>query len=401
MQPSLMQRSQSRLPELDGLRGAAIFGVLVFHYVYQQGPAAAGCLTAYVQRAVIMWWTGVDLFFVLSGFLIGGILMDQRESPSFFRTFYIRRFFRIIPVYYLWTTVYIVLVACAGAFVTAHAHSGQRPELGWPIYIHYVFLQNFGLFSLAGLAGAWFGPTWSLAIEEQFYLVTPTLIRFVQPRRLCAVLISFIVTMPALRVLMLWGGHTSRSTISTLLIGRADELAIGVLAAQIWRRPEFRAWVAGHARLLYAVLLSLMAGCGALWKWSPEAQTYGMESIGFTVTALTFGMVLLLALLRPSSPIAVLARIRWLRELGRISYCVYIIHVAVNVMCHAMLLRDTPRVSTPKGLAVSLLAALVTCALARASWTLLENPLLRSGHRYRYETIPMLRTAVAPVVASK
>jgi peptidoglycan/LPS O-acetylase OafA/YrhL len=347
-----MPRSQSRILELDGLRGAAILLVLVFHYVSQEGPAKAGSLTAHVQHAVIMWWTGVDLFFVLSGFLIGGILMDDRESPSFFRTFYIRRFFRIIPIYYLWTTLYIVLVGGAGPFLKAHAHSGMTPELGWPIYIHYLFLQNFGIVSLVGLAGAWFGPTWSLAIEEQFYLLAPAIIRLVSPRRLAAELISIILAIPVLRVLMLWTGHPSPATISTLMICRADVLAIGMLAALLWRQPQFHAWAAEHARLLYALLVFFMAGLGALWKWAPEAQTYGMESLGFTATALTYGMVLLLALLRPSGPIAVVARMRWLRELGRISYCVYIIHVGVNVMCHAMLLRDTPRVSTPKGLGV-------------------------------------------------
>jgi peptidoglycan/LPS O-acetylase OafA/YrhL len=382
-----MQGSQKQvhIPELDGLRGAAIFLVLVYHYVSQQGAAPAGSLTAYVQRTVSMWATGVDLFFVLSGFLIGSILMEQRESPSFFRTFYIRRFFRIIPLYYLWTSLYIVLVIGAGPFLRAHAHSGMTPQLGWPVYIHYLFLQNFALFSLAGLAGAWFGPTWSLAIEEQFYLLAPVVVRLASPQRLSTALISTIAAIPVLRILMLWAGHPSAAAISVTMLCRADALATGILAALLWRRTEFRVWAARHARLLYALLLFCMAGFAALWKWSPETQTRAMESVGFTVTALTYAMLLLLALARPSGPIAILARMRSLRALGRISYCVYIIHVAVNVICHAVLLRDTPRVSTPKGLAVTILAALLTCTLAGVSWFLLENPLLRRGHKYKYE----------------
>jgi len=239
-----MQRSQKQVHilELDGLRGAAIFMVLVYHYVSQQGAAPAGSLTASVQRAVSMWATGVDLFFVLSGFLIGGILMQQRDSPSFFRTFYIRRSVRILPIYYLWTTLYIVLVLAAGPFLRAHAHSGMTPQLGWPVYIHYLFLQNFAFFSLAGLASAWFGPTWSLAIEEQFYLLSPLIVRLVSPRRLSAVLISTIVAIPVLRILMLWAGHPSAAAISVLMICRADALALGILAALLWRRAEFHAW---------------------------------------------------------------------------------------------------------------------------------------------------------------
>jgi peptidoglycan/LPS O-acetylase OafA/YrhL len=347
-----------------------------------------------------MGWTGVDLFFVLSGFLIGGILMDERESTTFFRTFYIRRFFRIIPIYYLWTTLYVLLVIGAGTFLKAHAHSGMAPELGWRIYIHYLFLQNFGFVSLAGLAGAWFGPTWSLAIEEQFYLLAPAIVRWVTPRHLSAVLISVIVAVPALRTLLLWWGRPSSETVAYLMICRADALAIGVLAALLWRRPKFHTWAAGHVWKLYSLLLVLVAGCGALWNWAPQTQAYGMETVGLTVTALTYGTVLLLALLQPAGPIAAVARTGWLRELGRISYCVYIIHVAVNVVCHAMLLHDTPRVSTPKGLGVSLLAVLITCGFATVSWILLEKPLLQRGHRFKYAGEALRGPAVAATAAA-
>jgi len=106
---------QERVPELDGLRGAAIFMVVVFHYLEQQGTVSGGGLTPILQRVALMGWSGVDLFFVLSGFLIGGILVDARNSPSYFRTFYTRRFFRIIPIYYLWILAYIVLVGVAGS----------------------------------------------------------------------------------------------------------------------------------------------------------------------------------------------------------------------------------------------------------------------------------------------
>jgi peptidoglycan/LPS O-acetylase OafA/YrhL len=135
-----------------------------------------------------MGWSGVDLFFVLSGFLIGGILMDARGSVSYYHTFYVRRFCRIIPIYYAWITAYILLVGLAGAKVQVLSNSGVAPPLNLSIYSYYLFLQNLHIASLAGLAGAWFGHLWSLAVEEQFYLLAPLVIRFVAPRKLTSVL---------------------------------------------------------------------------------------------------------------------------------------------------------------------------------------------------------------------
>src|SRR6266403_805520 len=125
-----------RVPELDGLRGVAILLVLLFHYISIEGLTKTGSWSFILQRIVIMGWTGVDLFFVLSGFLIGGILIDARGSPTYFKTFYVRRFFRIIPVYYLWILGYVLLVSMGGAFVRAHSHSGAVLKVWRAIYAH-------------------------------------------------------------------------------------------------------------------------------------------------------------------------------------------------------------------------------------------------------------------------
>src|SRR6202166_221767 len=103
----------SRIPELDGIRGMAIVFVLLYHFIYLanvEANVAPSGLLALVQKPFAMGWSGVDLFFVLSGFLIGGILLDARTWPRYFATFYARRFYRIIPLYYLWIGVYFVLV---------------------------------------------------------------------------------------------------------------------------------------------------------------------------------------------------------------------------------------------------------------------------------------------------
>jgi peptidoglycan/LPS O-acetylase OafA/YrhL len=375
---------QERVPELDGLRGTAILMVVVFHYLAQQGAVAGGGLTSILQRVVLMGWSGVDLFFVLSGFLIGGILVEARNSPSYFKTFYTRRFFRIIPIYYLWILAYVVLVGVAGAVLRAHSNSGVIMAPGMPIYAQFFFLQNLMVFPFAGLAGAWFGHLWSLAVEEQFYLASPLVVRLLSTRMLTIFLACVIAAVPLLRVVLLVG-HTNAGLVSVLMPCRADSLAIGMLAAVLWRRERFREWLSNQSGILYSILATLFAGVVALWKWSPQSQTLGMESIGFTWMAAFYVVILLLALVRREGPIARLARMAWLRELGRVSYCVYIIHLVVNVVCHSLLRRAPPATSDWRGAAVTVFSAFATYCIAWISWKVFEGPLVRLGHSFKYQ----------------
>ncbi len=381
---SPVRARQERVPELDGLRGAAIFMVVVFHYLEQQGTVAGGGLTPILQRLVLMGWSGVDLFFVLSGFLIGGILVDARNSPTYFKTFYTRRFFRIIPIYYLWILAYLVLVGVAGPFLRAHSNSGLIMAPGMPIYSHFFFLQNLMVIPFAGLAGAWFSHLWSLAVEEQFYLVSPLVVRLLSTRLLTIFLACVIAAAPVLRVVLL-AVRTDPWLVSVLMPCRADSLAIGMLAAVFWRKEGFREWLSDRSGILYAILATLFAGVAALWKWSPESQTLGMESIGFTWLAAFFVVILLLALVRREGLIARLARMAWLRELGRVSYCVYLIHLVVNVICHSLLRRASPATSDWRGAAVTLFSAFATLGIAWISWKLFEGPLVRLGHSFKYQ----------------
>src|SRR6266436_7858410 len=128
-----------RVPELDGIRGIAIGMVLVGHFFMI--VSRPGSLLAYALVPLRLMWSGVDLFFVLSGFLIGGILLDARDSSNFFRVFYLRRFFRIIPAYLLLLTAYLLL----NALVTGHSARTLAlvTQNGLPIGPYFLFLQNF------------------------------------------------------------------------------------------------------------------------------------------------------------------------------------------------------------------------------------------------------------------
>jgi peptidoglycan/LPS O-acetylase OafA/YrhL len=376
------QEHGERIPQLDGLRGVAVLAVLLFHYITQQGPTPSGTIAHYLQRAVIIGWSGVDLFFVLSGFLIGGVLMSARLSSSYYRTFYARRFFRIIPIYYLWITAYIFAIAVIGAKIQVLSNSGIRPPLDIAIFANYWFLQNLGIHGFGGLAGAWFGHLWSLAVEEQFYLVAPLVVRFANPRRLPVILAGVIVGAPATRSALVYWTHSGLGT--TLMPCRADALALGMVTAALWRSQNMRAWLELNRNRLYGLFGLLFTGMILLWFLFPESGTRGMQTFGFTWLGMFYAVVLLLSLSHADGPIAACLRNARLRELGKVSYCIYIIHIVVNVVCHAMILHTTPKISTAKGALVTLFAAFLSYGLAKVSWIVYENPLVRKGHGFKY-----------------
>src|SRR4051812_10334891 len=163
---------ETRIRELDGLRAIAVLMVVSWHYIgIPDGQDYWLWKTFHVGRF------GVDLFFVLSGYLISNILLKHRESGSYFSSFYGRRALRIWPIYYL------MCAASLGGWLL-----GLSPTLfdtsGVPGWTYLFGLQNFGIAVARNNGVYWLGGTWSLAIEEQFYLLFPLIVRFVPPQRL-------------------------------------------------------------------------------------------------------------------------------------------------------------------------------------------------------------------------
>jgi peptidoglycan/LPS O-acetylase OafA/YrhL len=370
---------QGRLPELDGLRGMAILLVLVGHYFAVPGAGAVRFLNGYWFR---LGWTGVDLFFVLSGFLIGGILLEVRGSPNYFKTFYARRFFRIIPLYYAWISIYALLSVFAWNFLSARVGSMQRIDIS--ILAHFLFLQNFHDFLKSTVSFWWLSSTWSLAVEEQFYLVAPWLVRYLPRRALALVLVLVALAAPILRFAIRAGFSTGPWLAYRLMPCRADSLAIGVLAALLWNSPKSRAWLETHAAFLYVLFAVLFGGVACLWRWYSDPLLPLTQTAGYTWLALFFAVWLLLVLSRRSSLLSALMRLGLLRDIGGVSYCIYIIHLAVFLICHRILLHALPAVTDGKAAAVTFLAALLTYAIAKLSWRFFEQPLLRRGHAFQY-----------------
>ncbi len=377
----IVSRFGLRIPELDGLRGLAILLVVICHYVGGAEHASLGFWPHHLLTVLGLGWSGVDLFFVLSGFLIGGILIDARDSARYFQTFYLRRAHRILPIYYIWILMYAVIVA-AGLWLTP----GWLPVTGRdlrvaPIYL--AFLQNM-IYGQSPFQARWFGVTWSLAVEEQFYLLAPWLIRFVSTKRLAYVLSPVVLAAPVLRFLAFRYLPNLHSLPQFGMPFRADTLSLGILVAVVWRNHRFRKFLRQNPLVLQrCVYCSLFLVAGLLW-WLVRPAGLVTFTIGFSVLAFFYASLVLLVISQTDGPVAQLSRASWLRYLGGISYCVYLIHFTLDEWAHILLLHAKPRVSDFKGVGVTLLAGALTLMVASFSWKYIEQPLIRIGHRQAY-----------------
>jgi peptidoglycan/LPS O-acetylase OafA/YrhL len=370
-----------RVPQLDGLRGLAILLVVVCHYVANADHARLGYWPHHFLSGLTVGWSGVDLFFVLSGFLIGGILLDNRNSPRYFQTFYWRRVFRILPVYYLWILIYFVIVGIGVYVIPGSLPVGRQDLAAVPIYI--LFLQNL-IYSPSPFQWKWFVVTWSLAVEEQFYLFAPLAVRMIPIRRLTLLLIAVVCTAPFLRFAV-YAWMPKLSYLAGFATPcRADALALGMLAAIAWQREEVRK-ILETRRLVVSgstlVAFLVVAGLAPTFVRPAGVVTY---TVGYSVLAIFYTCLLLLALSQTNGLAVRLLRLRWLRYLGGISYCVYIVHLTINQSAHALLLHSQPEIYDLRGVGVTLLSMLVTWAVAATSWRCLEAPSIRRGHQYVY-----------------
>lgn len=370
-----------RIPELDGLRGLAILQVIVCHYVANAEHSQLGFWPHRILSALTVGWSGVDLFFVLSGFLIGGILLDARKAPHYFRTFYMRRVHRILPIYYLWTGIYGVLVAGAIWLFPGRYTVVASDLLRVPVQL--LFLQNIFI-GMPAFTWMWFVVTWSLAVEEQFYLVAPPVIRFISRRKLVISLVATVLLAPVLRFLVFRYWMPGGFAAAFLMPCRADGLALGILLAIGWRRQSFQAYVGEHRAHLQGALMVLLVVLGGLWWWLAHPLNLVTVTIGFTTVGIFYSGLLLLALSQTRGWVAGLMRGKYLGALGTISYCIYVVHDAFNQLAHRMLLHAPPQIYNAKGVGVTLLALMLTLAVASISWRCFEKPLIRRGHAYAY-----------------
>jgi peptidoglycan/LPS O-acetylase OafA/YrhL len=354
-----------KIPQLDAVRGIAVLLVLLHNTdIY---PAL------HLRLISDNGWMGVDLFFVLSGLLITGILLDTKQSDGYFRNFYARRCLRIWPLYYsvlLFMFVIVPVLRPSEAPTVFAARSS-------PWWAYPIFLQNF-LVPIPTMATGALGVTWSLAVEEQFYLVWPLVVRFCSEAQLRKITIAVICISPALRFYL----SQHQVNIYSNTFCRLDGLMAGALLALVIRSVSFsppRLLTSAWITLLVSVPLALMIEMAFHAKW-----------IVFSLTALASVSFIYLALFSTQKWLRSVLTNRFLVYTGTISYGIYLLQKIPLDAAKTLHLDQHQFLALP-------ITAATTYAMATLSWNLLEKPVLRFKRFFEPSTIHIGPANKAPL----
>lgn len=381
------QLEPSRIVALDGLRGIAIIAVLIAHSSLSWHLTPAAAPFEYIWTLLVGTGRfGVDLFFVLSAFLITGILLNAKGSGGGLRNFYGRRALRILPLYYLVLLIVLPLQA-PGAI------SGWEP---W----YWLNLSNWASAQGAGAdTGSGYNVFWSLAVEEQFYVLWPLLVLALPSRRLLQVATGGICAGLIFRVGLLANG-ASVDVVYFATPSHFDSLGVGACLAILARERGLGQFTKA-ARWVMAGSVGLLAAIG-FHAGGLRGDDWAVATIGSTVFAALFGAAVVLAVTgEPKGIVRRLSETGGLRAFGRYSYCVYLIHVPVGATVRLIAYGAFWDNLAPLGLVAHLLiwAAVVGASLGIAwlSWRYIEAPLLSLKRFLPYHSACLQQSFHEPV----
>jgi peptidoglycan/LPS O-acetylase OafA/YrhL len=361
-----------RIVALDALRGAAILAVF-FHHA---APPAGGFVhRQFTLGTLHLGWAGVDLFFVLSGFLITGILLDTRGRPDYFQRFYTRRLRRIFPLYYLTLAVLMLVLPLVGGQVAREANTVASSQ-AW----YWAYASNIKI-ALSGWNASYADHFWTLAVEEQFYMVWPLVVLATTARSLSRLCVAIVVLGLAVRCAAVLSGESTLA-VTVFTLTRVDSLAFGALPACLLRLPDgerlVRSLIRPAAQLgggLAGVIAAFDIG-GLVGPWWNGGGAW-WASVGYSALGLFFAAIIAGVVLRPPVENPGPA-FRFLRLTGIYSYGLYVIHAPV-----LYILRDLGWTSHDwRGQVMyALTAGAISYGLAALSWHWFESRILGYGAR--------------------
>ena len=356
------------IPELDGVRGIAILLVLLLHFQ----EARPSSIPRVLGAPLSLGWSGVDLFFVLSGFLITGILVETRRSGNYFSSFYVRRMLRIFPLYMLSIFAYFVV-----ALPLAH-HFGHWQDWSNNLQMWYwLHLSNWR--SAFGQDVPLLTHFWSLSIEEQFYFIWPMVVLLVKPSWLVYVCAAMILTPLGLRLTYV-NNNFGWEFLHRLTPFRIDSLAVGCLIALVVRNKKWLGIIGNRLPLIACTAVSILLAVlffssrGRALVSAPLMLTWGYSAFAFAYGCLVFSAYFYTG---SSMWLAVQLRSAFLRAFGKHSYAIYVLHYPVAAYRTRFLYRISDHVSERSRVVLwvltMVLGILLTFVLSKAAWHLLEK----------------------------
>jgi peptidoglycan/LPS O-acetylase OafA/YrhL len=372
-----------RVAALDGVRGVAVLLVLVYHFILYGGPRPQLGAHPVFYNVALSGWIGVDLFFVLSGFLITGILYDAKASARYFQNFYARRVLRIFPLYY--GVLLVVLVVLPQVFSHSERLGLLRQDAGW----YWTYLANVKIARSGWGPFPALGHFWSLAVEEQFYLVWPVVVLLLSRRSLLYACLACLIASCLLRAGLHQTGHSVAAYVLTP--ARADTLGLGAFVALVLRGP---CGVARLRRWSPIVLATAFAGVVGIFRWrGPDYNDPVVQTLGFTSLACLFAALVGVAV--SSSGRSLPQRLLGAPLLvlfGRYGYGLYVFH-------HLLLFFKPKGVSSaifptilgsdvPARVAFATVGIGLTLGMAMVSWHAYEKQFLKLKRLFPYSATP-------------
>jgi peptidoglycan/LPS O-acetylase OafA/YrhL len=358
-----------RIKALDGIRGIAIFLVLLWHYIVCQTESDNGSILYYFTRSLSLTWSGVDLFFVLSGFLIVGILLDAKGSESYFKTFYIRRACRIIPLYFLMLCLFIII-----PHITPTSNRWLFAE-PLPLMSYFTFTQNYFMHN-SGFGPNWLGVTWSLAVEEQFYLLIPILVWRLTRRQLSFLFVCMICMAPIFRLIF---GNLGAYVFP---FARADSILMGGLLALAMRNPSIRANLTENYKYIVGAFFIFLIGTAvlALKRYNTGDVFSHLWLGGF------YSLLIASFIFRTVKAFNIVVSNRFFAWLGLRSYGIYLFHQPVSSIVHNYLNgNESPKFSNLSEFCATLIALAIVFIVAEVSYRYFESLFISYSRKYSYK----------------
>lgn len=356
------------IPELDGLRAISILSVLFFHL---NVPGFS------------LGWSGVFLFFVISGFLITGILLDAKGQEHYYKNFFIRRSLRIFPIYYI-SLIAIYVLSCLL----------NKPNSDFFWYL--IYGQNY-LLGFTGFAAAFpasFSHTWSLAIEEQFYFLWPFLVCILTIRKLVILLLVFVVVAISSRV-GVWVYTNNPFLVFTTLPSTIDSLAIGAMLAIVIRLPLSRKLIVNSSIVICSIsllsLIMIISCYGFSCYWSPVTMISSkpMNLFIYTIMALFFCSLMSLVI-HTDTVFSRLLRIDIFKQIGKISYGLYLYHLPVYMYVNILAKNMTIWGGEIDTIVIGMVKLIITYIISLLSWHLVETKFIKAKDKFSYNNSTMV-----------